>query len=84
VTFTPAEKAKVRRRAAAHKMPMAAYVRATSLGERPQGRSGVAADADAWWDALPPSRRAQVHGWLTRPGASNDPIPGQLPLIESE
>lgn len=84
VTFSPAEKATLRRRAAAHKVTMAAYVRAAALGQRPASRSGVGADADAWWDTLPPSRRAQVHGWLTARADTNDPIPGQLPLIESE
>jgi hypothetical protein len=39
----------------------------------------VAADADAWWDELPPSRRSQVHGWLTRAGQTNDRCWGNCP-----
>lgn len=83
VYFTPSEKQSLRRRAAAHRVPMAAFLRAVAFGERPQ--TGVAAAADEWWDGLPPDRRAQLHAWLTtRHHQLHAPMPGQGRLLDPD
>lgn len=84
VHLTTAEKSTLRRRASSHRTTMAAYLRATALGKRPDTRSGVAVDADDWWDRLSPSRRASIHAWLTQPGPERDPNPGQLAMLEED
>lgn len=74
VALSPEERTELRIRAKAHRIPVAAYVRAAALGRRPDS-AGVAKEADEWWDNLPPGRRAQVHGWLTaRRDTGPDPL----------
>lgn len=66
----------LRVRARAHRVSQAAFVRAAIVGARPGGGlGGVAAPADAWWDALPPERRASIHRWVAAKsvGADVDP-----------
>lgn len=76
VTLTPSERAELRRRAAAHRLSLAAFIRKAALGVS----KGPNADPDLWWDTLAPSRKAQVHGWLTKPGQEDhqrfdEPLP---------
>lgn len=77
----------LRTRAAAHSTTLAAYARAAIQGRRPGGVAGqVASAADDWWDSLPPSRRAQVHGWLTPGGRGLDggEHPDQLVIFDAK
>jgi hypothetical protein len=84
VPLLPSERATIGSRAAAHKTSVAGFMRAAALGVRPGADPGTdTADADDWWDSLPPARRAQIRRWVStsrRPTA----FPGQdlLPLIE--
>lgn len=73
-------------RAAAHGVTRPAYARAAITGRRPGGMPGQpAAAADTWWDHLSPSRRAQVHGWLTAGrGLDQDPDTDQLAMFNTE
>jgi plasmid stability protein len=73
------EHGELRARARAHGVSISELVRST-LCRRPSGRSQVAA-ADAWRDALPPTRRDQVYRWLAQGGHTPEgPIPGQLTI----
>lgn len=81
----PATESALRQRAAAHNVSQAAFLRSAIVGARPGGGSGeTASSADAWWDTLPPSRRAQVHAWLTQRHSSDDTMPGQLEIDAQE
>lgn len=73
-------------RSQAHGVTRPAYARAAITGRRPGGMPGqVAAAADEWWDHLSPSRRAQVHGWLTHGrGADQIPDDDQLVMFEAQ
>lgn len=77
VALSDEEYALVRARAAAHRRMAATWARSVLLGER-----GATKDADAWWDSLPPSRREQVHRWVSGSQDATDPIPGQLTMLE--
>lgn len=64
VTLNDADRAKLQDRANAHRMPLAAYLRAAALND-PTDPRGTARAADAWWETLPPERRDQIHRWVT-------------------
>lgn len=64
-------------RAKAHRRRAATWARSVLVGEQ-----GATKNADEWWDSLPPARREQVHSWVSGNRAGNDPIPGQLAMIE--
>lgn len=78
VAVDESQRATLRSRARAFGVPMAEYLRASALGVRP-----AQSTADAWWDGLSQSRKAQVHGWLTtgrgrepeNPAAATMPLP---------
>ncbi len=72
-------------RAAAHGVSRPEYARSAIAGTRPGGRKGqVAGVADAWWDNLPPSRRAQVYGWLKGGVSIPEVDAAQLSMFEEE
>lgn len=78
VSLSSEEHAIVAARAAQHRKKVAVWARTVLLGD--PGRA--AADADSWWDTLPPTRRAQVHRWVAGAHSSAEPIPGQLDMLE--
>jgi len=80
IALSDEERAIVHGRAAAHRRQSATWARSVLLGD--QGRA--AKDADSWWDALPPQRRAQVHAWVAGHRGAQDPIPGQLAAFDTE
>lgn len=41
-------------------------------------------DACRWWDGLPARRRRQIHHWVEGTPDIHGPIPGQIPLIDTE
>lgn len=61
VRMSPSERAELTRRASAHGMPAAAFLRTSAL----TGSSAADDSPDAWWDTLPAGRKAQVMRWLT-------------------
>lgn len=73
VRLDPTEHAEIKRRASAHGIPVAEYVRRATLSGAGAGDSD-----DEWFAALPPSRQAQVRRWLDKP--ETVPAPGLLPL----
>jgi hypothetical protein len=86
VSLTDEERASLRAKATAHGVSMAAYARAAIAAKRPGGLPGQpAAFADAWWDQQSPSRRAQVHGWLTAGrGLLTAPDEDQLAMFDAQ
>jgi hypothetical protein len=76
LTVDDTEHREITRRARAHRVPVAAYVRAAALSRADDPR-GVAVDADRWWGRLPPGRKSQIMSWLT---ASSGPDP-QWPAL---
>ena len=67
------ELAELRHRARSHRKQVATWARGVLLGDQ----GAAVKDADAWWDALPPSRREQVHRWVARSHTIAVQIPGQ-------
>lgn len=84
VTLAPHERTAIRDRAKAHGVSMAAFIRASALGERPTPGAASSAHIDEWWESLPATRREQVYRWLTAPGVKDAPIPGQTALDITE
>ena len=78
IALNDEERAVVRARAATHRRRAATWARAVLVGEQ----AAASRDADAWWDSLPPNRRAQVHQWVSGHRGGHDPIPGQLTIGE--
>lgn len=74
------ELAELRHRARSHRKQVATWARGVLLGDQ----GAAVKDADAWWDALPPSRRAQVHRWVAGSHATAEPFPGQLDMLEED
>lgn len=73
------ELATLRRRAGAHHLSVAAYVRAVALYDDSRA---AARDADSWWAGLSHARRVSVHQWLTEDRTAGVAFPGQLPMPE--
>lgn len=77
VAVDPGEKAEIRRRAEAHGVPVAVFMRKAALGVRGAPED----DPDAWWDSLSLSRKKQVRAWLLAQKSSNHSR-GQLDLLD--
>ena len=74
------ELAELRARAAAHRIPLATYLRGLALHDS-RASPGHTRSADAWWASLPAARRGQLWRWLSAPdSAIPQPIPGQLAI----
>jgi hypothetical protein len=74
IRVSGAELDTLRRRATAHGLAVATFVRRAALdsAHEPDARS-----ADTWWAGLGGERRIQVHRWLTEDRAGG-PFPGQI------
>ena len=73
VRLTGGEHDEVSRRARAHGVPMAEFMRRSALS----GVAGPAGSDDDWFLSLPPERKAQVRGWLDKSPA---PPPSEVGL----